>query len=187
MNETHLGVLLDVSGSAHPYLSAAIREIEKNFPDAVTVLVMGCGMREDIGKSAVKVQRLGNLKTDEALDKAGARTTLGQLAQAENTNREMARLLRDMRHRDNVYAVYGGDIGATHYGFEQLIEAGVDGIYWFADFQDAVDPKVMERLARELERRHIKLYAHNFAGKPVRAEVEAAVKRTGGVSITVKP
>jgi len=49
-----LGVILDVSGSAHSHLRAALAEINSKFPDAVVVGVVGCGMLPD---SPARVKR----------------------------------------------------------------------------------------------------------------------------------
>jgi len=48
----NLGVILDISGSAHAYLSQAIEEIDRNFPKAHMVLVVGCGMSD--GTAAIQ-------------------------------------------------------------------------------------------------------------------------------------
>jgi len=59
---TKLGVILDISGSAHGFLSAAINEVEKNFDHNPTLLVMGCGMNPSVKASDVKVELLGRSK-----------------------------------------------------------------------------------------------------------------------------
>jgi hypothetical protein len=179
----HLGVMLDVSGSAHPFLDAAIEEIEKNFPDAVTVFVMGCGM-----KSGTKSEVLPYSKAKpDTKDKAGSRTTLGQIELAKQRNKEFERMTDRMSKRDNVFYVYGGDILATQYAFEKLMKENVDAIYWFADYEDAVEAAQAKEIAKDLHRAGIKLFAHNFAGKPIRAAVEEMVKETDGKSIVQAP
>jgi hypothetical protein len=180
-----LGVMLDVSGSAHPFLDAAIEEIEKNFPDAITILVMGCGMNKS-AKAEVLPYSKANPDT-KGPDKPGSLTTLGQIEMAKQRNKEFEKMTKRLSKRDDVYYVYGGGILATQHAFKKLLEEKADTIYWFADFQDAVDKGIAEDLAKDLSRADIKLYAHNFAGRPVRSEVEAMVQETGGKSIVQTP
>jgi len=180
-----LGVILDCSGSAHPFLLAALKEIDKNFDNAPTVLAVGCGMKEN--PPPAKVELYGRIHPDKEKDKSGSRTILGQLAMAEGKNKDLERFLDRLKRRDDVWAINGGDIYATQMGFDELIKEGVDTIYWFSDLQDAVDPKVMERLVRELKRKDIKVIVHNFSGQKVPALQESMAKDTGGQAISKKP
>jgi len=81
----------------------------------------------------------------------------------------------------------GGYIFAAHHAFEHLFDQGVDGIYWFADFADKVDPELAKDLGGQMRRKGIQLTAHNFLGRPVAPEVVAMVEATGGTAISKVP
>lgn len=183
-NVSSLGVILDVSGSAHPFLPAAIKEVEKNFEDSPTFLAFGCGIKKD-GKAKVEVY--GDVKYDKDKDKPGSRTTLGQLEMAKQRNKDMEKYLKKFEKRNDVWTTIGGDIWVTQYAFETLIDQGVDTIYWFCDFQDKVDQDVMDDLIKTLKKKGIRVIAHNFSGKPVPTAQAQMAKETGGKSISEIP
>jgi hypothetical protein len=183
-----LGVILDISGSAHPHLVAALKEIDKSFQDSPTVLAMGCGMG-DITGQGVEVLVYGEIKPDKEKDKPKSRTSLGQLADAMNTQKGLGRHLDRLKKRSDVWAIQGGDVYATHLAFEKLIAEGCDTIYWFADFADKLNPSQMERLITELKGKSIKVIAHKFIdeSKPVPNLPARMAKETGGESISKIP
>lgn len=194
-----LGVVLDISGSAHPHLDKAIAEIDKHFPDAPMVLVVGCGMSD--GDVAIKrgvvpgkprIVSFNSRGSNEEYDKL-ERSPGGQLEKfyrvlqksgGEDAAEDMQRYFK---RRDNLYTMYGGDIWAANFAFEYLLDKNVDTIYWFADFADDIDQDEIDRLTSKLKNKRIKVIAHNFMGKPVRDEVKAMVKETGGQTIEVIP
>jgi hypothetical protein len=180
-----LGVILDCSGSAHAYLLAAFKEVDKNFEDAPTVLAMGCGMGAT--KEKVEVELYGKIKPDKDRDKPGSRTILGQLANAETRYKDLERYLDRMKKRSDVWAIYGGDVNATGFGFEELIKQGVDTIYWFSDLQDAVNPAMIEKLTGDLKRKGIKVIVHNFSGGKIPPLQQKMADETGGMAISKKP
>jgi len=49
IKSNNLGVILDISGSAHEHLDKAFTEIDKSFPKSHIVLVVGCGMTDGKG------------------------------------------------------------------------------------------------------------------------------------------
>jgi hypothetical protein len=83
--------------------------------------------------------------------------------------------------------LYGGDTAAANYALDYLINQDVDTIYWFADFADRIDKGSIEEVEKDLRRNRVKLIAHNFMGKPVRADVKEMAEKTGGTTIEVVP
>ena len=187
-----LGVILDVSGSAHDFLMPAMKEIEKSFENSPTVLAMGCGMGK-ITRGASEIEVYGKLDADDEKKKHKSgyeRTSLGQLANAIAKIKGIEKFLESLKKRDDVYAIQGGDTLATSLGFEKLIAEGCDTIYWFADFQDVINAEVMSAVLKELKQKGIKVIAHDFTAKGTGqgwASATKAAEETGGDSIKKVP
>ena len=193
----NLGVVLDVSGSAHKHLDKAIAEIDKNFPTAHIILVVGCGMSD--GKAAIgggggKVPGKPRVVSYKDLDSEKEYNSLkrsvpGQLEDFfRKIGEERSKELRQyFKQRDNLYALYGGDIHGTNFAFDFLLDIRVDTIYWFADFADRIDTETIEDLTKKLQRRGVMVISHNFLGKPVRKQAAEMTEKTGGETIEVVP
>lgn len=194
---TNLGVILDVSGSAHAYLDKAITEIDKSFPNAHMVFVVGCGMSDGSaaiqgggGKVPGKPRVIPyNRRNSEKENNSLSRSVPAQLnmfyGKVGADRRE--ELKRYFDRRDNLYALYGADIHGANFAFEHLIEKDADAIYWFADFADSINSEIVENLTKELRRKDIKVIAHNFFGRNVRTEAAEMAKATGGSTIELVP
>ncbi|MDR1191043.1 MAG: hypothetical protein LBK60_05165 [Verrucomicrobiales bacterium] len=180
VESARLGVLLDVSSSAHPYLPLTVREIERHFGDAVIVLTYGCGMYERAGADGMYVREFGRCKPADA----GAKNTLGQIAKAGGATGD---LFKKFRARPGTYVLYAENCGHTYFGFKKLLDEKVDTVYWFADFRDKISNRVAGQLIKELQARGIKVIAHNFTGKPVPEEGEKIAQATGGSTIAKVP
>lgn len=195
-----LAVILDISGSAHDYLAEAIAEVDRNFSDAPMVLVVGCGMSDGnvtIKKGVVPgkprivpYNSRGSNKEYDSFERSGP----GQLEQffrklGKDKGDEEVRAMRAyFKKRNNLYLLYGGDVLATNFAFDYLLEEkSVDTIYWFADFADEIDKGEIKSLTGNLTRDRVKVIAHNFFGKPVREDVKELVRKTGGQTIEVIP
>lgn len=193
----NLGVVLDVSGSAHAHLDKAITEIDKNFPTAYMVLVVGCGMSD--GTRAIKggggkvpgeprVVPYSRRGSNDQYDSLGRSVP----AQLEDFFRKVGEkrseeLRRYFKRRDNLFILYGGDIHAANFAFEFVLDKNADTIYWFADFADSIDKPIIEDLTKKLRRKRVQVIAHNFLGKPVKPQVKEMVDTTGGQTIEVIP
>jgi len=201
ISSNNLGVVLDISGSAHPHLDSAIREIDKNFPDAHMVLVVGCGMSDGTKKPQgndqvvpgtprihpyrdIDIEKENNKLRRSAYQ--SIRTFLNRIKKDVSGSRAQI-VERYLDKRRNLYVLYGGDVWAANFAFEFLLEKEVDTIYWFADFKDGIDPKIAEPLTRELRKRRIKVIAHNFMGKPVSPAATEIARSTRGDTIEVVP
>lgn len=193
----NLGVVLDVSGSAHATLDKAIAEIDKNFPTAYMVLVVGCGMSDGTGAiqggggkvpgepRVVPYTRRGSNDQYDSLKRSAPR-------QLEDFFRKIGKdraddLRRYFKRRDNLFLLYGGDIHAANFAFDFVLDKNVDTIYWFADFADKIDKDVVENLTKRLRRNRVQVIAHNFLGKPVRQEAKEMVDKVGGKTLEVVP
>lgn len=192
----NLGVILDVSGSAHAHLDKAIAEIDKNFPSAYMVLVVGCGMSDTKGVPAGggRVPGKPRVIPYDKLDSEDEYNSLGRSVPAQLETffkrigeKRSKELRRYFERRDNLFVLYGGDIRAANYAFDFVLDRNVDTIYWFADFADSIDTSVIEDLTRRISRNRVQVIAHNFLGKPVKPEVKVMTEKTGGMTIEVVP
>jgi len=186
---SRLGVILDVSGSAHPRLAGAVTEIQNGFADATLILYPGCGMVQFDGKPDCEIRKFSSITPQELAANTGYFTTRAQLAKALTIDTFQKMTARPSVKDTLFVAWYGGVgkentgdrlIGQTQVAFDDLIKRGVDAIYWFSDFNDAVDPRVADRLAAQLQSRHIVLHVHNFSGRPVNEEVTNLAIHSGG-------
>jgi hypothetical protein len=199
IQSSSLGVVLDISGSAHAHLDKAIAEIDKSFPSAHMVLVIGCGMSD---ASNVPSQRNGQgvvpgkprIHDYRDRDKEDEYNKLKRsvTTQLEDFYKKIGKdRSKDIRKyfekRDNLYILYGGDIHAANFAFEHLLALNTDTIYWFADFADSIDKKIVEDLTKDLKRNGTKVIAHNFLGKQVRKEAAEMANKTGGSTIELVP
>lgn len=196
---TNLGVVLDISGSAQAHLDKALREIDKSFPAAYIMLVVGCGISETNGLSGrISGQRIVPGKPrviawdEQSKEAEYISYERGPIAQLGSFYRKMGEtrskeLKQYFDNRKNLFLLYGGDVNAANYAFDFLIKQDVDTIYWFADFTDRIESPVILDLIRTLKRKSIKVIAHNFMGKAVRAEVKEMAKQTGGATIELIP
>lgn len=193
----NLGVILDISGSAHAHLDKAIAEIDKNFPLAHMVLVVGCGMSDitntikgggGVVPGEPRVVTYGNLNSEKEYNSL-ARSAPAQLELffKKIGAKQSKELRRYFKKRENLYLLYGGDVKATNFAFDHVLERKVDTIYWFADFADGIDAKITGDLTKKMKRDGVTVIAHNFLGKPVGKLVEEMTKETGGRTIALVP
>ena len=194
---TNLGVVLDVSGSAHTHLDKAIAEIDKNFPTAYMVLVVGCGMSDGSRAKAggggkvpgsPRVVAYSRRDSEEEYNSL-ARSVPAQLEtffkrMGEKRGKEVRRYFE---RRNNLFVLYGGDVHGANFAFDYLLKQNADTIYWFADFADAIDQPIIEDLTKDLRRNRVKVIAHNFMGKPIKEQVKEMTQATGGMTIEVIP
>ncbi|MFK7850536.1 MAG: hypothetical protein AB8D78_06110 [Akkermansiaceae bacterium] len=197
ITSANLGVVLDVSGSAHAHLDKAIAEIDKNFPTAHMILVVGCGMSD--GKAAIKggggkvpgkprVVAYNDTDSEKEYNRLGRSVPAQMESFFKRVGKERAKELRKyFEARGNLYVLYGGDIHAANFAFEFVLDINVDTIYWFADFADRIDEKTIEDLTKRLSRNNVTAIAHNFLGKSVAERAKEMVKKTGGQTIEVIP
>ncbi|MDR1190468.1 MAG: hypothetical protein LBK60_02240 [Verrucomicrobiales bacterium] len=183
-----LGVIIDYSGSARPFLGKVYADIERSFKDAVIVLTHGCGIKDPAGTNIkVSVEKF----------------TKGRLAQRMQfyVDRSIQRkdgaekMFEALLARKDVYYVNCNgstksisDIHMTHFAFAELFKRGVDTVYWFSDFMDAIDSAPAQKLLEEIKARNIRVYINNFTGLTANEGMKFArqlTRETGGTA-TVK-
>lgn len=74
---------------------------------------------------------------------------------------------------------YGGEYDDTLEAIEELVEEGVDTIYWFCDLQDPESDRALEALNKLLEQNHVKLYIRSFDKSP-NSQLREIVEKSGG-------
>lgn len=186
LESSSLGVILDVSGSTHTLLLPVMEEIESKYGHARTVLVFGCGMGA-LGPekmAGITVQPFKERTADPVRDKAGSRTTLGQIALAMGKSNQLQSYIKKLKTREDVWIVEGGDLQATRKAFEKLMEEKVDTIFWFADFQDQVTVVEAEDLAKKLKSNAIRVVMFDFTGKMKNPAAASLAEKTGGKVIS---
>jgi len=192
-----LGVIIDVSGSAHAYLLPVLTDVQKNFPDAVIILAMGCGMVDgapapkilDYATAVPDPVKDSRLKKDGPEWQQWGRTSLAQINWAKTRGAKFQRLFDELKARGNVYCIYGGDTGVTQYAFKELYKDQVDTIYWFADFDDAIQDNAAKKVLADVKSHGIKVIAQNFSGDPKKNGMKFAkelTKETGGTLVVKK-
>lgn len=190
---TKLGVILDVSRSAHPHLPGAIAEIEKSFMNVTFILYPGCGLSDFEGKSGHDIRKLSSISKRDLEKKGNA--TAPHLAKALEIE-DFEKMTKRPEIRDKLYVSWfdnekgeGGDAlsGRAQVAFEELIKRDVDSIYWFADFTDRIDAEVVKGLSAELASKKIKLHVHNFAGKRINSLISKMAEDSGGSVSVEKP
>jgi hypothetical protein len=186
-----LGIILDVSGSAHKYLALAIAEIEQSFGGATIILNPGCGMIERMKERDFDIEPAKSVAARFENDSKQVKTVFGQIGTCRSTYPNDADKIEHLLKLDNVFVVVN-DLkypcnGGTQFAFERLINDGADTIYWFADFTDKIDEEEAQSVATELKAKNIKVIAHNFVGQPVNEGGKLIVEATGGTAISKIP
>lgn len=193
-----LGVIIDVSKSTHAVIHLSIAEIQRSFGNAIMVFAPGCGMRPDnearVLLPATLESRIGrythkNSKLQLVSYLYGDESMSGGLLAA---NRKFREFYDANKNSERVFLLYVTNTTmpihseGTHEAFEFLIDQGVDGIYWFADFEDEIDPAIQADLIAKLKRSNVKVYQHVMnVGKSVDNRKLAFSTETGGEIIQV--
>ncbi|MFO8026708.1 MAG: hypothetical protein R6U56_03485 [Opitutales bacterium] len=179
-----LGVILDVSFSTHNVLSAVIDEIQSGFPDALIVFAPGCAIDDrdnelvpikDYEKTAKKYQG-GRYTTKKFVDRLLGREDFEEIWDRTRRRNKGYVLFSEIRGPNGLS---GCDVAMKF-----LSNEGADVIYWFADFDDKIDPELADDITRQLRRKDTKLMIHDFKGakgKPHNVEpLEMMADRTRG-------
>ena len=178
-----LGLIIDVSGSALPYLAEVFNDVEKSFNDAVIVMVGGAGF-QPIPRNQVKLNKYVKGQLTERM--------IERTAVARKRNPNYAIFFDKLLGRRDVYYVEtqrkNNEIEVVQYAFEELFKHGVDTIYWFSDFADPMDGALTKSTLETVLAKNIRVYVNNFSGNGSNIGMRFArqvVQETGG-SATVK-
>ena len=183
-----LGVILDFSASAYPHLPGAVEEIQRGFSDAILILYPGCGMVQFEGNSDHEIRKLSSITPQEIeATRRDFDTTGAQIWSAMKIS-EVAQMTSRPAVKDTLFVSWYAPkppswaklIGRTQVVFDDLMKRKVDAIYWFSDFADPVDPRVLERLAVDLKAKRIKLHLHNFGDSDINPDIKALAEQSGG-------
>jgi hypothetical protein len=148
INARSIAVILDVSGSMTPHLSRVIEELDRVAKGSPVVLYVGCG-----------VERPPNgVKLDE------------ETLETRRSPRFRAFWTEDHGPEKDVYDIlakrpftYFMKSQGVPYAWIALLNDQVrhaEALYWFSDFQDAVDNEQLETVLENFKRRKQKLYIH---------------------------
>lgn len=190
-----IGVVFDVSRSMTPHLQRVLEEIDRVAADSPVILHVGCGIGPVKGRDRDRIvpvsaprdafKKFWYLNQDPenrgipAGSDASDVDTSGAIPQ-----RAVYELLAN---RSKTYFHDRGTTPATGAALLADELAHVEAIYWFADFQDFIDEKQAERIAKTLIRRKQKLYIHPLTkGRCFDVALQTLALPTGGKPIEEK-
>jgi hypothetical protein len=164
---SRLGVILDVSFSAHPLLDYAIEEIQKGFPDAILMFAPGCELN-DRPTEIVPVGEYEKTAKNYSKEKYPKAQYYTKGFIDKLLSRESFKDIWDDADRSGLgYVIFcevknNHGLGGIAEAFTHLIDQGADVIYWFADFDDKISVPQMEETLKELRRNNVKVMLHDF-------------------------
>ncbi len=194
----NLGVILDVSFSTHNVIDKAIDEIQKAFPDAILVLAPGCGMNSKYSEEIVSPDAIeSDLEKYTLPEKVNFQMTYFLYDTGPTrkplmeTNTNFQRLYRKAKGENRLYVLHQRTFSkvataVTQEAFKFLMDEGVDGIYWFADFEDAVEEGVKDQIIRTAKRKRVRIYQQLLTKLKNPGNKLDFAKETGGEIIDVK-
>jgi len=197
LNVRTIGVVMDVSGSMTRHLPKVLEELDRVAKGSPVILHVGCSI-EDI-RTRPNIDAV-NSPMKKGVDHFKFFWCLYQDPQYRQSGayfRDKVDLTLPVPSPD-VYEKFAKRNG-TYYndpeGRRSTADAilakefeKVDAIYWFADFQDKIDPKAAEDVLRTLKRRKQKLYIHaSDQGNYIDAARDLISVPSGGKEIVVTP
>jgi len=183
VGDKKLGVVVDVSGSMQPYLERVMTEVLGNFPSAEVILVDGCGMEEVRADSSSPGSKLRSgkkkkprreepvtpmvpphvveLNSQEGL----ASPAIGGVGLFGGLRQNHPKVFETLRNRSATWIVVGdGAEAGSRQALEHLAEDHVQAIYWFSDFEDAVEAGESDKAAKSVQGNKIDVYLHPMDG-----------------------
>jgi len=162
-----IAVVMDISRSMTKYLPIVAKELDKVARGSPLVLYFGCGLKTPPRQLEDKIRKVG----DERFDKFWyywegkhemdmLRKEYDKLKVPTGDPMPMEALYHQMKNRPNTYFIDFNGITYTSPALmsKEVVEA--DTLYWFSDFQDAVDVEHVKDVMRKLRGRKQKLYMH---------------------------
>ena len=159
-----LAVVLDVSTSMTPHLERVVKEVDKVAKGSVVVLYFGCGLEEP-KKSLVgtKVFRTSSIEFEKFWRLGGA--TYMETAEYKIKTKDpipSKELFLQLSRRPQTYFIHNVGVSFTWLALLSDEVRNADGLYWFSDFQDAVEFKQLGIVLENLKRRKQRLYIHSY-------------------------
>jgi hypothetical protein len=163
-----ISVVMDVSGSMTDYLPIVAKELDKVAPGSNLVLFSGCGL----------------LREPDNVDRE-----LYTFAQEGKRFEKQfgPEIFQQMSQRKKTYIIKARNINHAQTALLSRRAMMADTVYWFADFQDAVDMGVMNELVDIFKAKNKKIYIHAVRrGNSFDPVSEHLVKPLGGEVIESK-
>lgn len=181
-----LAVVLDVSGSMHPWLPAVVAEANKISGGCPIVLFYGCGIKDAEDRSLERASPQAARGRDfeafwrRTFTRDGAGASSSDPIPAEPVFRVF-----DDRKDTSYFDRMGVAWSWLALTSQKVREA--DAIYWFADFQDPVEEARLLEVQKLLLRRKQKLYVHasGSSNPSLEAVTRLLVQPTGGEVLKV--
>jgi hypothetical protein len=163
-----IAVLMDVSGSMTPHLTKVIKELDKVAKGSPVVLYVGCGVMpppqgKRLSDDAIETfrQRRDPDRNFELFWRRSHNKQGAPPPTIDSTDPVPEQAVYEvMANRAGTYFVRSQGI---QYAWISLLVSEVrkaEALYWFSDFQDAVDDEQLESVLKNLKRRHQKLFIH---------------------------
>ncbi|MFC5456888.1 hypothetical protein [Prosthecobacter fluviatilis] len=157
-----LAVVLDVSSSMMPHLERVVTEVDKVAKGSVVMLYFGCGLEPPLKPLVgTKIFRTSAVEFEKFWRMGGA--TFMETAQYKIDTRKpipLKELFLKLSRRPQTYFIHNVGVGYTWLALLSDEVRNADGLYWFSDFQDAVDPGQISVVLDNLKRRKQRLYIH---------------------------
>jgi len=162
-----IAVVIDVSRSMTRYLPIVAKELDKVAHGSPLVLYFGCGLKTPPRGLEDKVRKVSDARFDKFWywwegkeDMAMIRKDYDTLKVPSGEPMPLDAVFQQMKNRPNTYFIDFNGITYTSSALvcKEVMEA--DTIYWFSDFQDAVDVEHVKDIMRKLRGRKQKLYMH---------------------------
>jgi hypothetical protein len=183
-----IAVVMDVSRSMTKFLPIVAKELDKGARGSPLVLYFGCGLRKPPREIDDKVRKVGGPEFDRfwyywegRQDMKMLRTEYPKLKYQGELPMPQEAIYQQMVKRPNTYFIDFNGITYTSPALmcKEVMEA--DSLYWFSDFQDAVDPEQMKEVLKKLKTRKQKLFIHaSMHGRSFEAVRDMLVKPLGG-------
>ena len=189
-----IAVVMDVSRSMTKFLPIVAKELDKVARGSPLVLYFGCGLKtppKDVEDRVIKVndERFSKFWQywESKDDMTTLRTEYAKLKYDPTRPMPLEAIYQQMVNRSNTSFI---DYNGIQYASSALMSKEVmeaDTIYWFADFQDAVDESEMEKVRKKLKYRKQKLYIHaSVRGRSFEKVRDQLVIPLGGEVIETK-
>lgn len=184
-----IGVVMDVSGSMTPHLKRVLDEVNTVAKGSPLILHVGCGIGEDRSRPRIEpvdapfdgFKRFWYLHHDPLYREQQKNRKAKIDFSRPIPSPEVYQLLAS--RPQTFFHVYD----ATRTTGEALLAPAfknVEAIYWFADFQDPIDPDEAKKILQGLSRRKQKLFVHASAnGSFLSNALTLMAQPTGGEQV----
>ena len=162
-----IAVVMDVSRSMTRYLPIVAKELDKVAYGSPLILYFGCGLKTPPRGLEDKVRKVSDARFDKfwyfwqgAEDMGMLRKEYDKLKVPTGDSMPLEAVYQQMKRRPSTYFIDFNGIVYTSSALmcREALEA--DTLYWFSDFQDAVDVEQIKHVLRKLRGRKQKLYMH---------------------------